>query len=405
MTNRRSHRCGPLAATIMLGAWAAWSAVAGVALAEQTFVRLTTHGSGYQRGLQQGRQLAAVIHTVLDEGHGKSTLGLAGRPEALRRLLRSVQGLAQGQELIDEMQGIAEGAGVPFARIAAFNLGFSVPAPACSIVLLPDTADGPLLVNTNDDNPDYAKRVRDPRVLRIDYPAAGHAMAFHSLPGTVWAYRGVNQQGLAVGGASGRLRDPGRNSDGLLSAVALRYALQFLDNTEQAVRFFETHRAVGKPANLALLDRLGEAAILESAPCALGVRRGRGREPLFATNYFQTDVFPPFVDDSASARNARDRYRRIGELLAGAGSRNLAFAQRLVCDKNEGRPGQLCQDNPVMRTLSANICACRSAAFYSYHAHPADCQPERVEFERGPKPAQGALPPPNPEVLRLTSTD
>ena len=70
--------------------------------------RLTTVGSAYERGFQQGQQFRDVIRKDFATGDGAKVRELAQSPRSLRRFLGALKTLPHGQELIDEMQGIAE---------------------------------------------------------------------------------------------------------------------------------------------------------------------------------------------------------------------------------------------------------------------------------------------------------
>jgi predicted choloylglycine hydrolase len=302
------------------------------------------------------------------------------------------------------MQGIAEGAGVSFYDIAALNFTYDLgERTACSMALLPMTADGPILLNTLDDFPTGKHRQNYPCFVQVAYPTDGHAMVFLCNYGTVWAHQGLNDAGLAMGSTSGGLGAPrgGANYDGMYYALLARYALQFHESADEVIKIFTANRQISKGINVAVLDRAGKGAVFEYSASAVGVRPTKTNEPLYATNFFQTDKYPPYdksVEEYDYMKNARARYRRFGELFATMKEPSLTSAQRVLLDDNGGQQGQICQDNNVMITATANLFVCRDATAQVYLGNPRQSKPVTVRLDPSKKPAAGKLPPPSEEV-------
>lgn len=79
--------------------------------------------------------------------------------------------MPNGQELLDEMQGIAEGAGMSFYDIVARNFTYDLgERTACSTALIPRTSNGPILINTLDDDPSGKHRQNIPAFIQVAYP-------------------------------------------------------------------------------------------------------------------------------------------------------------------------------------------------------------------------------------------
>ena len=374
-----------------------------------------TRGSAYERGLQHGRRFKDLIHKDFAKPKGSawaySISFFNRRPEVLVRFVKRLQALPHGQELIDEMQGIAEGAEMRFTDIAALNFTFDLGdrEEACSAAMMPRTMDGPLLLNTLDHFP-VAKHERGyPVAEQVAYPTHGHAMVFLHNVGTVWVHRGLNDAGLACGDTSGGLGAPrnGMNYGGMFYGVLTRYAIQFLETTDEAVAFITGYKSIAKGINIPLLDRSGNAAVIEFASMAVGVRRSKD-QPIYVTNFFQTDVFPKYekgIEMMPYMINARARYDRLGEIFSQTPTDqyNLRLAQQIVTDTNGGKQGQICQDNGVMYTTCAAVFNCEDAVAYLYTNQPNQVEPVIVALDASRKPKDGASTPQSAQVQAVVT--
>ena len=366
--------------------------------------RLGTRGSAYERGLQHGRAFREQIHRDFEdeEGWGHKIPVLHRKPEILAGFMKRLRALPHGQELIEEMQGIAEAARMPFADIAAKNLtiGLGRAHGACSTAILPSTEDGPILINTLDGFPNSRHRRTYPCMVQVAYPTVGQPMAFLGNVGTVWAHRGMNASGLAMGACSGGIGAPrgGINYEGMYYALLSRYALQFHRTANETIELFTANRQLSKGINVSVLDATGDGAIMEYSAFAVGVRRAQNGAPLYATNFFQTDRYPPYSPAHEKLPymvNARARYRRFAHLLSSTGELDLDFAQGLVHDTNDGKEGQICQDNTTMYTTSAGVYHCRGRTAYAYLTKPTHCEPWVIKLDPVERSASGPSAPAN----------
>ena len=106
----------------VLGVVCLAAAVVSSLQAETVVYRLTTKGSGYQRGLQHGKQFREAVRRELYSPGRAKVREIAKHPKTVAQFLNTVRSLPGGGELVDEIQGIAEGAEVPFVQLAALNL-------------------------------------------------------------------------------------------------------------------------------------------------------------------------------------------------------------------------------------------------------------------------------------------
>lgn len=150
-------------------------------------------------------------------------------------------------DLIAELQGIAEGSGQPFNRIAAYNLmdeqwwydsTSDAPPPGCSLVAIP-TENGHVLAQ-NMDLPAHMDGSQV--VLRLGGPDIPQIVALSSA-GLI-GLLGLNDSGLAIGVNTLLMLHHDRN--GLPVAFALRHALAARSRDEARQRLANTKHASGQ---------------------------------------------------------------------------------------------------------------------------------------------------------------
>lgn len=321
-------------------------------------------GHPHEIGLSHGTQLAAVIGRLLAEsGYDaaglRSALAARGQsPEAAshsdpvdqmcRRL--GVTLAARCPNLVEEMRGIAEGAGVAYQDILLLNVGFDAEgeflarAPQCTAVGLPNTEQGPLLAKTEDVNPVQWESQAFFRVR----PHQGHAFLVYSLAGTVWVDGGVNEAGLGLVmtglGAAGPTRP-----DGLPNDLLLRQILQHCATVDEALALAKANPLRYGGGTMTLADATsGDITVVENLPAARAVRRS-SHEPTVRTNH-------PQCPETRALPRAEGWMARVGipELLANSearasnGARLAAEIPRSVAGlqqflSNHAASGAICQ--------------------------------------------------------------
>jgi predicted choloylglycine hydrolase len=345
---------------------------------------LVVRGDAHERGVQHGQTLRESIAEYLATKMGRKARALADAGRQYDRLLETVKSLARGDELLEEMRGIAEGSGQPFRTIAALNLGPTLDAEeGCTSLVVPTSRDGPLLINTLDL---VAKQRNEPRwhVLQVSHPTQGRASIHLGHAGAVWAWRGINDAGLATGASSGGPRRNRACYDGLFTFLTTRYALQFAGRTDELVDMLRTRPTVFKATNVSMVDAEGRAAIVEHSSSTVAVRRSPDGRPIFAANCFLSDMHAPLPEKVARKpymRNAQARLSRLHGWTTSEPIEDIDGARTMVRDTNGGRAGQICQDNEVMYTICASIWLSGRRAVVFYPDHPTRCQPWRLSLE------------------------
>jgi isopenicillin-N N-acyltransferase like protein len=189
-------------------------------------------GDGRERGRAHGEALRERIGGLLERWDA----GVAGRlgrpPQTLVSGLVETTGFVTAIErhtpgLLDEVRGIAEGAGVAFDRILALNLmdeewWFSAPAEprdACTLIAVGPAAGRPTLLAQNMDLPEVMDGAQ--ALLRYD-DGAGDGGAVLTAAGMI-GLTGVSSAGLGV--CVNTLAMLNHSRDGLPVAFVMRGAL------------------------------------------------------------------------------------------------------------------------------------------------------------------------------------
>jgi isopenicillin-N N-acyltransferase like protein len=272
-------------------------------------------GDGRERGRAHGEALREEIHELLERWDADAA-DRVGRPapEYVSALVGSTGfAAAIGRHtpgLLDEVRGIAEGAGVAFERVLALNLmdeewwfaGADGEYDACSLAAV-DRGDGrPPLLAQNMDLPVALDGAQT--VLRLE-DGRGWSAAVLSAAGLI-GLAGVNGNGLGVCvNALGMLN---HSADGLPVAFVVRGLLERPDAARAAAFLRGVPHASGQ--HYALADPSGVSGYECSAAGAVPVPAVGGR--LLHTNHplRSRDVDPGCPDPDGSA-DSHARMRRI----------------------------------------------------------------------------------------------
>jgi len=264
-------------------------------------LHIEVNGTHLAMGRQQGRQLSELISLVVErsnrypDGTRPAILAEAKRIEATLQ--------ARAPHLVSEMQGIAEGAGLPYEEILLLNTGYdasgdmAAPHYHCTGIGLPDTSDGPLVAKTDD----VAIEERDFEVFFQVEPQDGHACLHYAFAGTIWDQGGINDAGLAL--AMTGLGPTGPyNTQGMPTLLFLREVLLRCGSVEEALTFAESHPLRGHGCTMTMADPTsGDITVVENLPSLRAVRRSR-RGATVHTNHPQFPESLPLARDEKWAQ-------------------------------------------------------------------------------------------------------
>jgi predicted choloylglycine hydrolase len=240
-------------------------------------------GTAFEMGLQHGRSLADLVPQVI-----ALETRFSGSPTALKAAIHAIEKtlLDRCPDTVEEMHGIAEGAGVPYDKILQLNVGYDAKgdllhaASQCTAIGLPNTPDGPLVAKTDDVG--IAERAFE--VFFRAEPAEGHAFICYAFAGSVWNQGGINRAGLALA-MNGLPPAGGRDPDGIPSLIFLRQVLMRCANVEEAVAFADVNPLRGYGCTMTMADpSSGDITVVENYATERAVRRS-GSEPTVRTNH------------------------------------------------------------------------------------------------------------------------
>jgi isopenicillin-N N-acyltransferase-like protein len=290
-------------------------------------------GSGRERGRAHGEALRERIHELLERWDA-DVAGRLGRPAAaLVSDLVGTTGFVAAAErhtpdLLEEVRGIAEAAGVAFERVLALNLmdeewWFTAPAEArstCTIVAAAGAGGGQTLLAQNMDLPEVMDGAQ--AVLRLGAGAASGAVL--TAAGMI-GLTGVNAAGLGV--CVNTLAMLRHSPEGLPVAFVMRGVLERGSVAEAAAFLASVPHASGQ--HYALADRSGVAGYECSAAGAVRSDDGSGR--LCHTNHplRSADIEPGRDPDGAP-----DSHARLAAIEAAAPAvATAADAERVLADR------------------------------------------------------------------------
>lgn len=223
-------------------------------------------GTARERGLQQGR----VFRNLMLELLTQCPVWLGDMPHdrvAMIRdmMVRSLRKLCP--EMVEELEGIAEGAGMGFDDVCTLNFVSAIGAlNGCTNVIALKTEEGPVLAKTSDIGNDYAYYS-----IQHVKPDSGYSYFAVSWSGCLWAEVGINSAGLAAGQGSAPTM-PGQRGEGIPTLEYPRVILQRCSTVAEAIDFCEDVPMAGKGLNIALVDSTGQAAVVEKSGTRCAVR-------------------------------------------------------------------------------------------------------------------------------------
>ncbi len=307
------------------------------------FPLIETAGRPYEMGYQHGRQAASLIRATY-ERFCRHDVGSGAARRDLREKIEATVGRLRPQAL-EEMRGIADGAGIAYGQIRELNFSielwsdtFLLPPAArgCTLVGLKGATNGWLIGKTVDVTLGDEQYV----VIQRAQPAEGRRFIHVTYAGTLWTDGGVNETGLVEVNSS--LETSARNPDGFPVFLMARDLLQHSAAVSEAVSLATASDGINFGANILLADAAGDCAVVERSVTRQAVRRPEpGGRVLFAANH----SLAPELDGVAGGSsillaNSRERFEHVSG-LSPALDDPLETLQAMFCDHT--RLGGLCQ--------------------------------------------------------------
>jgi isopenicillin-N N-acyltransferase-like protein len=295
-------------------------------------------GTPCELGRQHGEQARLPVRAFLDYlGH---TLRLS-REQLQTRALRFLPLFAQhAPHLVEEIRGLAEGAGVALAEALAVQIRGELgllPAEGCTtfVIAAGGTAAGQILIGQNSDvEPELEAFAY---VLRLE-PAGKPAVLMWTFGGMI-GYHGLNATGVAHfanslgGGPAWRM--------GLPHYPIKRLMLE--QRTIDEVLALLRQVPVCSSGNYVLCDSTGHIADIELTPRGFALLEDHGEGFLAHSNHFVCKPYASPDTDAASVPDSFPRLARMRQLLAGRyGSLTVEDLKQFLAD-HEGQPTSICR--------------------------------------------------------------
>lgn len=290
----------------------------------QTCCRSSFSSHRIQIGLQHGRQADSLVHGSIEfyreYFERKSKLSWEAATAAAARFQPVLD--AHVPHLVEEMRGIADGVGVPYASILAINtrseIAMGLMDDGCTSVAW--TTEGFSVAGQNWDWED-AQRAR--LVLIHIRPATGPARPCATnldqvTEAGIVGKIGLNEHGVAV--FLNALRAPGVNYSALPAHVALRVALEAPSCAQALARLRAVAPAAGTSVHIMVVDATGATSIECTAIDMVTLDAVNGK--LAHTNHFLAQHAPgaPAGAPYAIFPDTYARQERIIKLLANRSS-------------------------------------------------------------------------------------
>ena len=251
-------------------------------------IHLASTGTAYEIGEQHGRDCAAAVHAAYRAWGPGDAFDRRELSEGFRRIAASLNRVFPA--LLDEMQGIADGAGLTVEEIVALNCldeyrARRTPPGQCSNIAFQASDRGVLLGKTADwtmsDVAEFALSQR----YRPD-PGDGIAFFHYGCAGTLWCEGGLNESGLGMvlNGLAGR----GAGGASVPAMALARGVLQHCRDVQDALDWLRQYDVINWGFNLTLADSSGELAFVEVLPGSQCSGRADG-DYLIHTNHCLLD--------------------------------------------------------------------------------------------------------------------
>jgi isopenicillin-N N-acyltransferase-like protein len=310
------------------------------------FPLIEVRGEPFERGQQYGAQAAKLIHSNLD-GYFRlfqheTGLTRTGVLEKAREYLGPAQEYAP--RLVDEMRGIAQGAGVSLDEVLALNCRTEIlsvgavplrEGECTALFVAPKfTANGQALLAQNWD---WADVLRGGQVLlRVQRPREPKTVLTLTEAGQVGKI-GLNSAGVGV--CLNFLRHDQRRWGTPLHLI-LREALEAPRLSLAAAAVYRAQRA--DAGNVLLAHAQGEAVSLEATPADVGVLHPAGGL-LVHTNHFFTPRLQEGDTGILDSTSTELRYNRALQVLRShVGAITVETLQEVLRDHFH-RPNSICR--------------------------------------------------------------
>ena len=299
-------------------------------------------GSPREVGAQHGRFLRDEIRQAYQDW--EAAQWLSGDLAPVRERMLTYLG-AHYPEMIEEMEGIAQGAGVgfdvPFA-LTAFNSVYPE-LMSCSVFAVRSKEPRGCVGKTHDIG---VVEQRWGLVQKIAYQNGARMIRCGSV-GSLWTVAGINERGIAVATASAP-RFTGQEGFGVPQHAGPTPVLYRACTVPEAIDEFSGMLFAGKGLNMALADAQGDVAAIEKSFDRQSVRHP-ARGPAYATNHYIGKGMAEHLPKATG--NSVERFTKLSKVLRPGTFADPVAKLKAVCS-DPSEPGAICRK----ATLTAFVC-------------------------------------------------
>ena len=306
--------------------------------ASSSYPLFSASGAPRALGQQHGEQARSQVRAFLDYlGHALKL----SREQLHSRALGFLALFEQHcPHLVEEIHGLAEGAGVPLAEALAVQIRGElgqVPDGGCTtfVISAPGTAGGQILIGQNSDvEPELEEFAY---VLRLE-PEGKPAVLLWTFGGMI-GYHGLNAAGVAhfansLGGGPAWKR-------GLPHYPVKRLMLE--QGSLDGVLALLKEVPVCSSGNYVLCDGTGRIADVELTPDGFALLQDQGEGFIAHSNHFTCGPYACPATDAASVPDSFPRLARMRELLAARfGNLTVEDLKRFLAD-HARQPTSICR--------------------------------------------------------------
>ncbi|MBL10260.1 MAG: hypothetical protein CL402_07075 [Acidiferrobacteraceae bacterium] len=334
-------------------------------------------GSAYEIGKQHGELCPEAIRTSYKAWAPKNDLNT---PEIRREIKLAKKRLDQYfPELLEEMQGVADGASLSLDQILCMNTEFEFIStahllPSCSNIGFKASEYGVLLGKTADWYPDNSHEFT---MAQNFIPSDGYEFYHFGSAGALWSEGGLNKSGLAM--VLNGLPTTGSPTNSVPTVALTRGVLQWCRDVKDAVAWLEKYDVLNWGFNLTLADKTGALCYVEVAPGQQAVFYPT-KDYLIHTNHCleknvqETQLAP---DETALIgypdllSNSRARYDNLMELVPGS-PRSLESMMAIL--RNRSTVGAISQagESHGLKTVYAVIVAPEAGILWGSEGFPPE---------------------------------
>jgi len=361
-------------------------------------------GKPYEMGRQHGEQLSGLMHQAFNSTNaGLEAYKRDLSRDQLDRLIERHREITERirPELFEELEGVANGAGVDYHRVVELFLarelpyGFAQSKGTATCVTEECTAWGatdeatvgmePMLAQNRDCPYDSGQY----RVVIVARPSNGHTFVVTGRVGSNDGY-GVNKRGLAIMAPAVRPSDSidackNEQPPGIQSYTLARMILQTCESVDAAIDLIKSAPPGYMGLNWLVVDRDNQIARIERSYSKLHVTYPEEaayptNRVTAATNHYPSREMSALAPPS-SELSTKKRYDRIATLLAAnAGRIDFNTFLQFARDHSNG-PGDLsiCNHGEKSGTNLSMIAQCAKSRLWVLRGSP--CLNEYVAYD------------------------